>query len=120
MDFIGKENNEIKIQSNDLIEFNSRLKNENNINKIDIVFENNSLSINCEDGSIINNDNEIVASINSTELPLSPKLFRRKTFVIGHHHDKITEKYFFGYKTKNGLEKYIMYDGTNIEIVNER
>jgi hypothetical protein len=120
MNFIGKENNEIKIQSNDLVVFNSKLKNENNINKIDIVFGNNSLSINYDDGSITNNLIEIVKNIDSNETPLSPKLFRRKTFVIGPHHDKITEKYFFGYKTKNGLEKYIMCDGTNIEIVNER
>jgi len=120
MEFICNKNKVDGFNSIDLIEFNFLIKSVELVETIEVNVNDNNLQINFLNGSILKNNIKIVDEVSDELLPLTPKFFRRKTFVIGPHHDKVTEKYFFGYIASDNSEKYVTFDGINFDVVDKR
>ena len=119
MEFVGYvKSSDEKIEENDLIDFNFSIR-EKDIQLIEIQIEDDLISLDFNNGVIKKNSGVLFSGFDS-ESVFYPKLFRRKTFEVGNNNRKITEKYFFGYVTGSGVEKYLTFDGLNYELVDER
>lgn len=112
-----------KIESLDLIEFNSQTKSLE-LKSIKVFFENDFIELNLSNYSLLKNSEVLFEGLSEEQItfnqPLQVKLFRRKYLVVGQPNATIVaDNYYLGFIGAD-VEKYLVSDGTTFSVVESR
>jgi len=123
MRFEAIKKDDSKIESLDLIEFNSQI-NSLDLKSIKVFFDNDFIELNLINYSLLKNSEVLFDGLSEEQInfnqPLQIKLFRRKYLVVGQPNiNVLSEKYYLGFIGVD-IEKYIVYDGFLFNIVESK
>jgi hypothetical protein len=123
MKFEATKQDNSKLLSEDLIEFNFKIKSLN-LKSIKVFFDNNFIELNLINYSLLKNSEVLFDGLSDEQIksnqPLQVKLFRRKYVVIGQPNaNVVSDKYFLGFIGLD-VEKYVVSEGINFNIVDSK
>jgi len=123
MKFDCKYQDDTEFSSEDMIEFNGVIKNKD-VKTIDVDFGSEKITIDYDNGQILNNGIELVPLLSSIEKDIvgkiEPKIFRRTRVVVGATDEpSISSKYYVGW-IGNGREQFVVFDGEEITTTDSR